>query len=151
MLLIVGIIFAVILADKVGRIWLQVLGFIGCAAGLLLASFSDGSPKGHQDRGDLRRLHAVQLHDQPGPERADLSAGGRSVPDGDSRHGRRASRRRSARSARSRPRSCFPILLTGIGTGPLLYILVATSILGAVVTWLFRIETNGVSLDEIGQ
>jgi putative MFS transporter len=45
----------------------------------------------------------------------------------------------------------FPILLTGIGTGPLLYILVATSILGAVVTWVFRIETNGVSLDEIGQ
>jgi MFS family permease len=42
MLLIVGIIFAVILADKVGRIWLQVIGFIGCAAGLLLASFSDG-------------------------------------------------------------------------------------------------------------
>jgi putative MFS transporter len=43
----------------------------------------------------------------------------------------------------------FPILLTGIGTGPLLYILVVTSLLGAVVTWLFRIETNGVSLDEI--
>jgi len=40
MLLIVGIIFAVMLADSVGRIWLQVLGFLGCAAGLLLASFS---------------------------------------------------------------------------------------------------------------
>jgi putative MFS transporter len=45
----------------------------------------------------------------------------------------------------------FPILLTGIGTGPLLYILVGTSILGAVVTWIFRIETNGVSLDDIGR
>src|SRR5208282_4867951 len=40
MLLIVGIIFAVLLADKVGRISLQVIGFCGCAAGLLLASFS---------------------------------------------------------------------------------------------------------------
>ena len=39
-LLIVGIIFAVLLADVVGRIWLQVLGFIGCAAGLFLASLS---------------------------------------------------------------------------------------------------------------
>src|SRR5208337_5412255 len=39
-LLIVGIIFAVMLADSVGRIRLQVLGFYGCAAGLLLASFS---------------------------------------------------------------------------------------------------------------
>jgi MFS transporter, putative metabolite transport protein len=39
-LLIVGIIFAVFLADRVGRIRLQVLGFIGCAVGLFLASLS---------------------------------------------------------------------------------------------------------------
>ena len=45
----------------------------------------------------------------------------------------------------------FPILLAGIGTGALLYILVGTSILGAVVTWAYRIETNGVSLEEIGR
>jgi MFS transporter, putative metabolite transport protein len=45
----------------------------------------------------------------------------------------------------------FPILLISIGTGPLLYILVGTSILGAVVTWIFRIETNGVNLDQIGR
>jgi hypothetical protein len=28
---------------------------------------------------------------------------------------------------------------------------VVTSLIGAVVTWLFRIETNGVNLDEIGR
>src|SRR4029077_15981236 len=39
-LLIVGIIFAVLLADRVGRIRLQVFGFIGCAAGLALAAMS---------------------------------------------------------------------------------------------------------------
>ena len=39
-LLIVGIVFAVVLADRVGRIRLQIVGFIGCAVGLLLASFS---------------------------------------------------------------------------------------------------------------
>ena len=39
-LLIVGIIFAVLLADRLGRIWLQIIGFFGCALGLLLASFS---------------------------------------------------------------------------------------------------------------
>ena len=39
-LLIVGILFAVVLADRLGRIWLQVVGFIGCAVGLLIASFS---------------------------------------------------------------------------------------------------------------
>lgn len=40
MLLIVGIVFAVLLADRVGRIRLQILGFIGCAVGLLLAALS---------------------------------------------------------------------------------------------------------------
>src|SRR5580658_9928697 len=39
-LLLVGIAFAVLLADRVGRIKLQILGFIGCALGLLVASFS---------------------------------------------------------------------------------------------------------------
>jgi MFS transporter, putative metabolite transport protein len=39
-LLIVGIIVAILLADRVGRIRLQIWGFIGCAVGLLLASFS---------------------------------------------------------------------------------------------------------------
>jgi putative MFS transporter len=36
----VGIAFAVLLADRVGRIRLQILGFIGCAVGLLLATLS---------------------------------------------------------------------------------------------------------------
>ncbi len=39
-LLIVGIFCAVMLADITGRIKLQILGFIGCAVGLLIASFS---------------------------------------------------------------------------------------------------------------
>ena len=44
----------------------------------------------------------------------------------------------------------FPILLDHIGTARLLYILVGTSVLGAAVTWAFRIETAGVSLEDIG-
>jgi hypothetical protein len=38
-----------------------------------------------------------------------------------------------------------------IGTRALLYGLILTSILGAVVTWFYRIETTGVNLDEIGR
>jgi putative MFS transporter len=44
----------------------------------------------------------------------------------------------------------FPILLADIGTAALLYLLVGASLLGAVVTWLFRIETAGVNLESIG-
>jgi hypothetical protein len=45
----------------------------------------------------------------------------------------------------------FPILLDTIGTRLLLYGLVITSLVGALVTWLFRIETTGVNLDRIGE
>ena len=44
----------------------------------------------------------------------------------------------------------FPILLHAIGTRALLWWLIAASLLGALVTWFFRIETNGVRLDRIG-
>ncbi len=37
-LLIVGILAAVLMSDRVGRIRLQVLGFLGCAAGLAMAA-----------------------------------------------------------------------------------------------------------------
>jgi nitrate/nitrite transporter NarK len=45
----------------------------------------------------------------------------------------------------------FPILLKDIGTDLLLLILVATSLLGAVVTWAYAFETKGVSLEKIDE
>lgn len=47
-LLIVGIAFAVMLADTVGRIALQILGFFGCAVGLFVASLSSSYTGGTQ-------------------------------------------------------------------------------------------------------
>jgi putative MFS transporter len=58
-LLIVGIAFAVLLADRVGRIRLQVLGFIGCAVGLLLAALSAPRRRDAVRRAALCRLHPV--------------------------------------------------------------------------------------------
>src|ERR1700723_3745223 len=40
LLLIVGLFFPVVLADKLGRIRLQIIGFVGCAVGVLLPSLS---------------------------------------------------------------------------------------------------------------
>ena len=42
-------------------------------------------------------------------------------------------------------------LLVTLGTRLLLYGLVIASLLGAVVTWFYRIETTGVNLDRIGE
>ena len=44
----------------------------------------------------------------------------------------------------------FPMLMVDIGTRALLLILVGTSLLGAVITFAFRIETTGVNLEHIG-
>jgi len=44
----------------------------------------------------------------------------------------------------------FPVLLADLGTATLLYLLVGASLLGALVTWLFRIETAGINLEEVG-
>ncbi|HSG57252.1 MAG TPA: MFS transporter, partial [Paracoccaceae bacterium] len=41
----------------------------------------------------------------------------------------------------------FPILLHDLGTDILLAILIGTSLLGAFITWRFRIETAGISLE----
>jgi len=45
----------------------------------------------------------------------------------------------------------FPILLADVGTQVLLYILIGTSLLGAVITQAFRIETAGINLETIGK
>jgi MFS family permease len=45
----------------------------------------------------------------------------------------------------------FPILLVTIGTRWLLYGLVISSVLGAIVTWMYRIETTGINLDHVGE
>ena len=41
----------------------------------------------------------------------------------------------------------FPVLLADTGVDFLLIVLIATSLLGAWITWQFRIETTGVSLE----
>jgi len=150
LLLIVGIIFAVLLADKVGRIWLQILGFIGCAAGLLIASFADDFSGGSKTTVIFIGFMLFNFMTNIGPNAQTYLLAGEVFPT--------AIRGTGAGFAAAFGKIgavatafLFPILLVGIGTAPLLYILVATSLIGAVVTWLYRIETNGVSLDAIGR
>lgn len=44
----------------------------------------------------------------------------------------------------------FPIFLADFGTRALLFMLIGASLLGAAVTWHYRIETRGRNLDDIG-
>ena len=45
----------------------------------------------------------------------------------------------------------FPVLLNDLGTNTVRYILIGTSLLGAVLTWRFAIETRGLNLETIGR
>jgi MFS transporter, putative metabolite transport protein len=149
-LLIVGIIFAVMLTDIVGRIRLQVLGFIGCAAGLLLASISENFTGGTQTLLIFAGFMLFNFMTNLGPNAQTYLLAGEVFPT--------AIRGKGAGFAAAFAKIgavltafLFPILLDTIGTQALLYGLIATSILGAIVTWMFRIETTGVKLDRLAQ
>jgi nitrate/nitrite transporter NarK len=147
--LLVGIVAAVLLADRVGRIRLQIFGFIGCAVGLFIAAQS-GPYQGS------RKLVLIfvgfmlfNFMTNLGPNAQTYLIAGEVFPT--------AIRGKGAGFAASFAKIgavmtayLFPILLADIGSAKLLYILVGTSLLGALVTWLFRIETAGVNLEELG-
>jgi MFS transporter, putative metabolite transport protein len=145
-LLIVGIAFAVLLADKVGRIRLQIIGFIGCALGLFIASLSvdfSGSLK------IILIFAGFMLFDfmtNLGPNAQTYLLAGEVFPT--AIRGKNAGFAAAfAKIGAVATAFLFPILLDTIGTRLLLYGLVITSLLGAVVTWLFQIESTGVNLD----
>jgi MFS transporter, putative metabolite transport protein len=149
-LLVVGIIFAVFLADRVGRIWLQVIGFIGCAAGLLVASFSFYTSGTAQTILVFAGFMLFNFMTNLGPNAQTYLLAGEVFPTSIRGLGAGVAAAVGKIGAVAAG-YLFPILLASIGTTSVLYILVATSLVGAVVTWMFKIETNGVNLDEIGQ
>ena len=144
--LMLGIIAAVLLVNKLGRIKLQVIGFIGCMLGLLLVSiFID----------NLANLKYVLLGfiifnfmTNMGPNTQTYLLSGESFPTG--------LRGRGAGFAASSGKLgailiafCFPILIRHMSESHLLQILAATSLLGAIVTWLFRPKIECISLERV--
>ncbi len=149
-LLIVGILFAVLLADRFGRIKLQILGFIGCAAGLLLASFSMDAVGSAKIGFIFAGFMLFDFMTNLGPNAQTYLLAGEVFPT--EVRGMGAGFAASfAKIGAVATAYLFPILLADIGTRALLYGLVVTSILGAVVTWKYRIETTGVNLDHVGR
>ncbi len=148
-LLIVGILFAVMLADKLGRIKLQIFGFIGCAAGLLLASFSTGASGEAKILLIFAGFMLFDFMTNLGPNAQTYLLAGEVFPT-EVRAMGAGFAAAFAKIGAVATAFLFPILLVSIGTRALLYGLVVASILGAVVTWLYRIETTGVNLDRIG-
>jgi MFS transporter, putative metabolite transport protein len=150
-LLLVGIIAAVLLADKVGRIKLQILGFFGCAAGLVLAAFSTHMMPGDGQTALLFAGFMVfNFMTNLGPNAMTYLIAGEVFPT-EIRGSGAGFAASIAKIGAVVTAFLFPMLLSDIGINTVLYSLVGACILGAFITWQFRIETMGVNLETIGR
>ena len=149
-LLVVGIIFAILFADRIGRIKLQIFGFFGCAVGLVIAAISTHYPDGSQTEILLIFVGFMLFNFMTnlGPNAQTYLIAGEVFPT--QVRGKGAGFAASfAKIGAVTTAFLFPILLHKIGTEILLYMLAGTSILGALVTWAYRIETKGKSLEAV--
>src|SRR5262245_16647403 len=148
-LLIMGIICAILFADRLGRVRLQIIGFVGCAAGLLLASLSAYATGANKLTLIFAGFMLFNFMTNLGPNAQTYLLAGEVFPT----HLRGTGAGFAAAVAKVgavMTAFLFPILLRHIGTQALLLVLVGTSLLGVVITWRFRIETTGVSMEKIG-
>ena len=149
-LLIAGIIAAVLLADKVGRIRLQVIGFIGCAVGLGLAALQSHTEEPTRTLLLFGGFMLFNFMTNLGPNAQTYLLAGEVFPT--RIRGKGAGFAAAfAKIGAVLTAFVFPVVLAEAGTDLLLAGLIVTSLLGALVTWWFRIETAGVNLEEIGR
>ena len=149
-LLIVGILAAVLLADRVGRIRLQIIGFIGCAAGLGLATLSLQAAEPARTILLFGGFMLFNFMTNVGPNAQTYLLAGEVFPT--EVRGKGAGFAAAfAKVGAVLTAFLFPVLLADAGVNFLLSVLIATSLLGAWITWQFRIETTGVSLEKIGR
>ncbi|TAJ87995.1 MAG: MFS transporter [Reyranella sp.] len=149
-LLIVGIVAAVLMSDKVGRIRLQVLGFIGCAVGLAMAVLQSHVEEPMRTLLLFGGFMIFNLMTNLGPNAQTYLLAGEVFPT----HIRGKGAGFAAAFAKIGAvltAFAFPVVLAEAGTDVLLTALIFTSLLGALITWWFRIETAGVNLEEIGR
>ena len=149
-LLLAGIILAILLVDRVGRIKLQVIGFAGCALGLAVAGVSLSATGEWRMALMFAGFMCFSLMTNLGPNAMTYLLAGEVFPT--RIRGKGAGFAASfAKIGAVSTAFLFPILLKDLGVQLLLGILVATSLLGAFLTWRFRIETTGTSLEEVGE
>ncbi|PVY28442.1 MFS transporter [Williamsia muralis] len=146
--LLIGIVLAVILVDRFGRIRLQIFGFLGCAVGLLIAALSTVMTGTLQIVLVFAGFMLFNLMTNLGPNSMTYLLAGEVFPT----HLRGTGAGMAASVAKVGAvltAFLFPILLEEWGTAIIVLILAGTSLLGALITWRFRVETTGISLEQV--
>ena len=148
LLLIAGIIAAIFLVDRVGRIRLQTIGFLGCAGGLAIAAFSMQTAGVLQIVLVFAGFMLFNFMTNLGPNATTYLLAGEVFPT--TVRGRGAGLAASVgKMGAVSTAFLFPILLKDIGTTTVLVILVGASLLGAWLTSRYAIETTGVNLETL--
>ncbi|MFJ6096405.1 MFS transporter [Williamsia muralis] len=146
--LLIGIALAVVLVDRFGRIRLQVFGFLGCAVGLVIAALSTVMTGTLQIVLVFAGFMLFNLMTNLGPNSMTYLLAGEVFPT----HLRGTGAGMAASVAKVGAvltALLFPILLEESGTAAIVLILAGTSLLGALITWWFRVETTGISLEQV--
>lgn len=151
LLLVIGFLASIPLVDIIGRIPLQIIGFIGCAVGLTIAALSSNVPQGHE----LKMLlifggfMLFNFMNNLGPNAMTYVLAGEVFPT-EIRGAGAGFAASFAKIGAVITAFFFPVLQKLIGTSNLLHGLAFAAILGALITFIFRIETNGKILEDVG-
>jgi MFS transporter, putative metabolite transport protein len=124
---------------------LQIIGFLGCALGLLIATA--GSRGSNLDVPMIIcGFFLFQFMTNLGPNAQTYLLAGELFPVGLRGLGAGLAAA-SGKVGAVITAFVFPTLLRQLGSERLLPLLALTSLLGALITWLFRIETRGMNLE----
>lgn len=148
--LIAGFLIAVALVDRVGRIWLQIVGFGGMAGGLvLLAAASELEPDNGLRLGLVFAGFLVfNLLMNAGPNATTFLLSGEVFPTSIRASGAGLAAA-IAKAGAVLGSFGLPLLERSLGVAPLLLGLALLCLLAAVLTLLLRVETMGLSLEAV--
>ena len=143
----VGIACAIALADRWGRIPLQVIGFVGCAAGLLIAAA--GNLGGQTNLPVIVAGFVLfQFMTNLGPNAQTYLLAGEVFPTPVRGLGAGLAAA-TGKVGAVLTAFLFPVLLADWGSERLLPLLAITSLVGAAITWAYRIETTGKAMESL--
>jgi MFS family permease len=149
--LIAGFLIAVLLVERAGRIRLQITGFIGMAIGLVILALSDLLPL---DNGSnivvvFIGFLVFNLTMNAGPNSTTFLLSGEVFPTSIRASGAGFAAA-FAKAGAVLGTFALPILRKSLGTSTLLLLLALCCLIAAAITYLFRVETTGRSLEAIG-
>lgn len=147
--LVIGILVAIRYVDRVGSVRMQAWGFLGCAAGLAIAAIGNSLGTGAASTTLIfLGFMTFTFMTNAGPNAQTYLISGEVFPTAVRGTGSGFAAA-CGKVGAVLTAFLFPILLNVWGTIPILLVLIGCSVAGAVVTWVFRIDTTGKDLESV--